>query len=101
MEPSAENPRASRPGDSSSKSQPTFRASSATYALISTDEAAMGLDSPVPRRRMPYSVSTPSTFRMATSRPYPDAAGQPPAPSLQILTRRHPLDGPATGGLLV
>jgi hypothetical protein len=67
-------PRASLPGCSSSKSQPTFgvecpspgvRARSFTYALISTDDAAIGLASGAPRTRIPYSVSIPRTFRSA------------------------------------
>src|SRR3954462_8052994 len=35
-----------------------------------TEDAAIGLDSPAPRRTMPYSVSTPTTFGIATTRPY-------------------------------
>jgi hypothetical protein len=69
--PSAMKPRASRPGDSSSKSQPTLRCSSATYELIRTDEAAMGFESGPPRTMIPYSVSMPQTFRIATDGPYP------------------------------
>src|SRR5437016_5133744 len=84
----------------------------------------MGLESPEPRRRIPYSVSIPQTFWMATDRPYPSArlsttdptgtrqggwhsrasASSPSPPCtrgrLEVLTGAHPLDGAATGGLL-
>src|SRR4051812_46922636 len=62
----------------------------------------MGLDSPVPRRRMPYSVSMPHTFAMAMRvRPYPRAMATGTAiPGLQVLPGCDPLDGSATGGLL-
>src|SRR5690349_5297189 len=72
-------PRASLPGDSSSKSHPTFgggpaaapsRRISLTYALMSIDDAAMGLGSAAPLRTMPNSVSTPQIFWIATPRPY-------------------------------
>src|SRR5688572_27570460 len=56
----------------------------------------MGLDSPEPRSTMPYSVSTPHTFVMATDRPYP----QPRLGALQVLARTDSLDGTTTGGLL-
>src|SRR5437588_2141175 len=56
---------------------------------MSTEDAAIGLDSPAPRSTMPYSVSMPQTLRIATSRPYW---------GLEILPRRHPLDRPATFG---
>ena len=37
---------------------------------MSTDDAAIGFESP-PRTMIPYSVSIPRTFRIATDRPYP------------------------------
>ena len=40
---------------------------------MSTDEAAIGFESP-PRTMIPYSVSTPSTFWIATDRPYRSAS---------------------------
>jgi len=61
--PSGAKPRASFPGDSSSKSHPTFgvpdvdaalRVTSLTYALIRTLDAAIGFESAAPRMRMPY-----------------------------------------------
>src|SRR5215210_7835831 len=61
---------------------------------MSTEEAAIGLDSPAPRSTMPYSVSMPQTFRMATSETY----RRPVTKRLQVLTGRHPLDGPTSGG---
>src|SRR6188768_3262360 len=61
---------------------------------MSTEEAAIGLDSPAPRSTMPYSVSMPQTFLMATSETY----RRPVTKRLQVLTGRHPLDGPASRG---
>src|SRR5438094_10568577 len=67
---------------------------------MSTEDAAIGFDS-VPRRRMPYSVSIPSTLRMATRATYPPAGAVPrPEPRLEVLASADPFDGPATGGLL-
>ena len=40
------------------------------YALMSRELAAIGLESPAPRSRIPYSVSMPQIFRMATGRGY-------------------------------
>src|ERR1043165_5657092 len=62
----------------------------------------MGLDSPVPRSRMPYSVSMPHTFAIAMRvRPYPRAVATGTSiPGLQVLPGCDPLDGSATGGLL-
>src|SRR4051794_32225789 len=54
---------------------------------MSTEDAAMGFDSPEPRSTIPYSVSMPHTLAMAISS------------TLQVLPRRDPLDGPATGGV--
>src|SRR5207248_3098743 len=95
---------------SSSKSQPTRpsppleRASAETYALISSDDAVMGFDSPPPRSTMPYSVSMPQTLRRAMEGRYPAAPGSTPGRvrrrKLEVLARADPLDGPATGGLL-
>src|SRR5215204_4632805 len=61
---------------------------------MSTEEAAIGLDSPAPRSTMPYSVSMPQTFRMAT----PETYRRPVTKPLQVLTGRHPLDGATAGG---
>src|SRR5271166_4976823 len=71
MEPSRAKPRASRPGDSSSKSQPTLRSSWPTYALIKSEDAVVGLMSPVVTTCTPYSVSIPQTFVIATPGRYP------------------------------
>ena len=67
-EPSRAKPRASLPGVSSSKSQPICCSTSAAYALTSTDDAAMGFCSG-PSEWIPYSVSMPQTFVVATARP--------------------------------
>src|SRR3954467_1312719 len=63
----------------------------------------MGFGSPTPSCTIPYSVSMPQTFCMATAASYrPHAAmGVQVRRWLQILTGRHPLDDPAAGGLLV
>src|SRR3546814_1923606 len=114
-EPSVLNPRASFPGCSSSKSQPTrvlaaprsLRASSCTYALISTDDAAIGFDSP-PRTMIPYSVSIPRTFCRAIgpdptgARPGRRAVRYPtPTGASEVLARGHPLDRATALGLVV
>src|SRR5687767_13641816 len=56
----------------------------------------MGFDSPEPRSTMPYSVSMPQTFLMATARPYPQGRAR----ALQVLAGPDPLDRSPTGGLL-
>src|SRR5665213_1644053 len=68
----------------------SYRTHSRALALMSTDEATIGLGSPF-STWMPYSVSMPQTFGMATRRPYPHF-------SLKILTGADPLDRPATLG---
>src|ERR1700687_2602773 len=56
----------------------------------------MGLGSADPRMMIPYSVSRPSTFTMATGRPY-----RRPWPSvLQVLPGGDPFDRSAAGRLL-
>src|SRR4051812_48245651 len=55
---------------------------------MSTEEAAMGLDSPPPRSWIPYSVSRPQTLRMATAR------------TLQVLAGGDTLDGAPALGLV-
>src|SRR5215216_2463424 len=73
----------------------------------------MGFDSAGPRRRIPYSVSTPQTLGIATRRPYRRAGAPRPHRSdgpatvpwrtalLQVLAGGHPLDGPPAHGVLV
>ena len=61
--PLGANPRASFPGDSSSKSHPIRWPS--TYPLMSIDDASTGLGSAAPRRTTPYSVSIPHTLAIA------------------------------------
>jgi len=56
------------PGVSSSKSQPICCSTSAAYAFTSTEDAAIGFWSG-PGEWMPYSVSIPHTFVVATVRP--------------------------------
>src|SRR5204863_5473711 len=69
-------------------------------ALIRRDDAVIGLDSPAPRRTLPYSVSIPHTFRMAIlNRSYPGRPGET-SKRLQILPRRDPLDGPPALGVV-
>src|SRR5579875_739832 len=76
------------------------------------EEAAMGLASPGPDSWMPYSVSMPHTFGMATAGPYPGGGlkvrsrrGRPirrgaplprPAVRSEVLARGHTLDGATT-----
>src|SRR4051812_46207711 len=71
---------------------------------MSTDDAEIGLVSPTPRWTIPYSVSMPTTFWMATKARYRCIeGGREPSPlvQLQVLTGRYALDGAAAGGLLV
>src|SRR3954465_13405225 len=63
---------------------------------MSTEDAAIGFDSPPPRSRMPYSVSTPQTFRIATRRTYRPRA----AMGLQVLPGGDPLNRAAAGRFL-
>src|SRR5947208_303860 len=74
---------------------------------MSTEDAAIGFDSPDPRSTIPYSVSMPHTLRMATIRPYPCPEYIAPGIRavctrewLEVLAGAHPFDGAATGGLL-
>src|SRR5262245_25752006 len=60
------------------------RARSLTYALINTLDAAIGFESAAPRTKIPYSVSMPSTFRIATTGRY-----------LEVLPGGYPFDGTA------
>src|SRR4051794_39717273 len=93
---------------------------------MSTDDAEIGLVSPTPRWTIPYSVSMPTTFWMATTARYPDVSptgsqrpgsrchSGPTRPRMaprtgeatseagsEVLAGSHPLDGAAAGGLLV
>src|SRR4051812_48096647 len=71
---------------------------------MSTDDAEIGLVSPTPRWTIPYSVSMPTTFWMATKARYRCIeGGREPSPlvQLQVLTGRYALDGAAAGGLVV
>src|SRR5262249_21917083 len=91
------------PGLSSSKSQTVRRSRVAVYALMSTDEAATGVEA-APRTAMPYSVSIPHTLRIAMAAPYrrPPGKGRPSRNGvrprrvgLEVLAGGGPLDGPA------
>src|SRR5829696_5673519 len=63
---------------------------------MSTDEAAMGFDSPEPRSTIPNSVSRPKILGSATMRTYPAL----PIRELQVLPRGDAFDGTTAGGLL-
>src|SRR6266545_3123412 len=52
---------------------------------MSTEDAAIGFDSPAPRIKIPYSVSTPQIFRMATTGPYSAPRRTPSGASLRWL----------------
>src|SRR3954447_7997601 len=70
---------------------------------MSSDDAAIGLDSAAPRSTMPYSVSMPQTLRMAIAgRPYPLRRRMRAAlaGALQVLASADPFDGPAALGFL-